>query len=65
MDCKPKHLLHFAVMGAEYAKIVLNLLHPRVGLLNIGEEEGKGNELVRSIQLFYSQSDFLHFGFCR
>ena len=64
VDCKPKHLLHFAVMGAEYAKIVLNLPHPRVGLLNVGEEEGKGNELVKSTyQLFRSQSDFLHFDF--
>jgi len=64
VDCKPKHLLHFAVMGAEYAKIALDLSYPRVGLLSIGEEEGKGNELVKSAyQLFRSQSDFLHFDF--
>ncbi|MGC8779197.1 MAG: phosphate acyltransferase PlsX, partial [Candidatus Caldatribacteriaceae bacterium] len=47
VDCKPKHILHFGIMGAEYAKIVLDIPFPRVGLLSIGEEEGKGNELTK------------------
>ena len=47
VDCKPIHLLQFAVMGEAYAKYVLGEQNPRVGLLNIGEEEGKGNELTK------------------
>ncbi len=64
MDCKPKHLLHFGVMGAEYARIVLETERPRVGLLSIGEEEGKGNEAVKSAyQIFKSRQQQLHFEF--
>jgi glycerol-3-phosphate acyltransferase PlsX len=47
VDCKPPHLLEFGVMGAVYAEEVLNVKDPRVGLLNIGEEDAKGNELTR------------------
>ena len=47
VDCKPVHLLQFAVMGAVFAKYVLGNLNPRVGLLSIGEEETKGNELTK------------------
>jgi len=47
VDCKPAHLLQFAVMGAVFAKYVLKNLNPRVGLLSIGEEETKGNELTK------------------
>ncbi|UCE03815.1 MAG: phosphate acyltransferase PlsX [Candidatus Latescibacterota bacterium] len=47
-DCKPSHLLQFAAMGAVYAHIHLGLPRPRIGLLNIGEEESKGNELAVS-----------------
>ena len=45
-DCKPLHLVQFAAMGAVYAHIHLGLARPRVGLLNIGEEDSKGNELA-------------------
>jgi glycerol-3-phosphate acyltransferase PlsX len=47
VDCKPKNLEQFAVMGEMYARSVLKVARPRVGLLSIGEEEGKGNELTR------------------
>ncbi|NPB07585.1 MAG: phosphate acyltransferase PlsX [Aquificae bacterium] len=47
VDCKPKHLLQFAVMGHTYAESILGIKNPRVGILSIGEEEGKGNELVK------------------
>ncbi|HEX9022042.1 MAG TPA: phosphate acyltransferase PlsX [Nitrospirota bacterium] len=47
VDCKPYHLLQFAIMGEVYAKYVLKNPNPRVGLLSIGEEETKGNELTR------------------
>lgn len=45
-DCKPEWLLQFAQMGAAYARIVMQVPEPRVGLLNIGSEEGKGSQLA-------------------
>ena len=47
VDPKPWHLLQFAVMGHVYARDILGLDSPRVGLLSVGEEEGKGNELTK------------------
>lgn len=47
VDCKPKNLVQFAVMGHLFAKHVMQIANPRVGLLNIGEEKEKGNELTR------------------
>jgi phosphate acyltransferase len=47
VDCKPNHLLQFAIMGEVYAKYLLKNPNPRVGLLSIGEEETKGNELTK------------------
>ena len=48
VDCSPRMLEQFAVMGEIYSRIVLHLDSPRVGLLSIGEEELKGNELTRA-----------------
>lgn len=45
VDCKPKHLLQFAIMGNIYMKELFAIENPRIGLLSIGEEETKGNEL--------------------
>lgn len=47
VDCKPFHLVQFAIMGEAYAKYVLKVKKPAVGLLSNGEEESKGNELIR------------------
>src|SRR3990170_1874076 len=47
IECRPRHLLQFAVMGAVYARVGLDIESPRVGLLSIGEEATKGNELTR------------------
>src|SRR5450631_1231818 len=47
VDCKPHNLEQFAVMGEMYARSVLKINNPRVGLLSIGEEESKGNDLTR------------------
>jgi glycerol-3-phosphate acyltransferase PlsX len=47
VECRPQHLLQFAVMGSTYARLALGVDRPRVGLLSIGEEETKGNELTR------------------
>ncbi len=45
-EAKPEHLMHNAILGADYARVILGLDNPRVGLLTIGTEEGKGNALV-------------------
>jgi glycerol-3-phosphate acyltransferase PlsX len=47
VECRPQHLLQFAIMGSVYARQVLAVERPRVGLLSIGEEATKGNELTR------------------
>lgn len=47
-DAKPNHLSQYAVMGSIYAEKVRGIKNPRVGLLNIGTEEGKGNELTKA-----------------
>lgn len=46
VDCKPRHLVEWAVMGSVYMEEVMGRKNPRVGLLSIGEEETKGNELI-------------------
>ena len=47
VDCKPAHLVQFAMMGCVYARDMFKVENPRVGLLNIGEEPSKGNEQAR------------------
>ena len=47
VDPKPRQLFQFAVMGHVYSRDIIGKDHPRVGLLSVGEEEGKGNELTR------------------
>ena len=47
VDCKPQHLVQFAVMGQIYYHVIFGVAHPRVGLLSIGAEEHKGNDLTR------------------
>lgn len=46
-DCKAKYLQQFAIMGSIYAEKVFNISNPKVSLVNIGTEEGKGNELAK------------------
>ena len=46
-DCKPHNLEQFAIMGEAYSRNVLKIARPRVGVLSVGEEEGKGNDLTR------------------
>lgn len=46
VDCSPKMLAQFAVMGSSYSRVIFHLKEPRVGLLSIGEEEHKGNSLT-------------------
>jgi glycerol-3-phosphate acyltransferase PlsX len=47
VECRPQHLVQFAIMGSAYARIALGCETPRVGLLSVGEEESKGNDLTR------------------
>ncbi len=47
VECRPQHLVQFAVMGSAYARVALGCESPRVGLLSVGEEESKGNDLTR------------------
>ena len=47
VECRPQHLVQFATMGSAYARIAFDRPSPRVGLLSVGEEEGKGNELTK------------------
>lgn len=49
VDCTPEMLAQFAVMGEIYSRIIFRTSRPRVGLLSIGEEEHKGNELTRAV----------------
>jgi glycerol-3-phosphate acyltransferase PlsX len=49
VDCKPNHLLQFAMMGEIFSRTILGNLRPRVGLLSIGEEDTKGNELTKEV----------------
>ncbi len=46
-ECKPSHLCDFAIMGSLYSKVIVGVETPRVGLLSIGEEEIKGNDLTK------------------
>jgi len=48
-ECKPAYLVQFAHMGSAYMRRMFGMARPRVGLLNIGEEENKGNELAREV----------------
>ena len=63
VDCRPKFLEQFAVMGTAYSKYVLGTAEPKVGLLNIGEEDTKGNEVaLRAHQLLRENSQISFIG---
>lgn len=61
VDSKPRHLVESAVMGSIYAQYVLAIQRPRVGLLNIGEEESKGNEQALASYPLLKQLKTIHF----
>ncbi|WP_413853798.1 phosphate acyltransferase PlsX [Candidatus Ruminimicrobium bovinum] len=62
VDCKPEHLLQFAIMGDIYSKSVLGVKNPKVAILSIGEEETKGNELVFETSKLLKQTDLNFIG---
>lgn len=59
-DCKPEYLIDFALMGYEYAKSVLHYDSPKVGLLSNGEEDIKGNMLVKETHKMLKAYDFFY-----
>lgn len=61
-DCRPEHLLQFAVMGSVYAKNVRQIPNPRIGLLSNGEEGGKGNELIKGAYQLLKESSLNFIG---
>ncbi len=61
-DCRPIYLLQFAKLGSVYAQIVLGKAEPRVGLISIGEDAGKGNELVKATFPLMEKSGFCFVG---
>ncbi|MDH4066254.1 MAG: phosphate acyltransferase PlsX [Acidobacteriota bacterium] len=60
LECRPRHLVQFGIMGAAYARVTLGTEHPRVGLLSIGEEASKGTELTREAHRLLGQAP-VHF----
>lgn len=60
-DCKPEHLNQFAVLGSLYAQHILDIENPRVALLNIGEEEGKGNILAQAAYPLLKENQQINF----
>jgi phosphate acyltransferase len=61
-DCRPRHLVTFAIMGSVFAHVVLGIEAPRVGLLSIGEEASKGNVLVRKSHRLLEETGLPFFG---
>ena len=60
-DCKPENLSQFALLGVLFSKYILNNDNPRVALLNVGEEEGKGNILCQAAYPLLKENDRINF----
>lgn len=60
-DCKPEQLNQFAIMGSVYAQLIQGKERPRVALLNVGEEEGKGNQLAQATYPLLKENKHIHF----
>ncbi|TAJ54384.1 MAG: phosphate acyltransferase PlsX [Chitinophagaceae bacterium] len=60
-DCKPEHLNQFAILASLYAQHILNINHPKTGLLNVGEEEGKGNILAQATYPLLKENTAINF----
>jgi glycerol-3-phosphate acyltransferase PlsX len=60
-DCKPENLSQFALLGSLFCKYILNHQDPRVALINVGEEEGKGNILCQAAYPLLKENDRINF----
>ena len=61
VDCKPEHLVQFALLGTVYMRAVMGIPNPRVALLNIGEEPSKGNLLAQQAYALLQENPYIHF----
>ena len=61
VDCRPKFLEQFAFMGTVYSRYVMGVSDPKIGLLNIGEEPSKGNELALQTHKLLQENEQIHF----
>ena len=62
VDCKPMHLYQFGLMGSVFASLMHGKTSPKVGLLSIGEERSKGNELINQSRVLFEESDLNFIG---
>lgn len=62
VDCRPRHLFQFGVMASAFSEVILNVERPRVGVLSIGEEQGKGNILVKKTDDLFRRSTLNYVG---
>ena len=62
VECRPQHLLQFGIMGSVFARVAFGVESPRVGLLSIGEEETKGNELTKEAHRLLKASPLAFIG---
>lgn len=61
VDCKPNHLLQFGVMGSVYMHAMMNIESPKVGLLSVGEEDSKGDELTKESNKLFREKKLFEF----
>ncbi|NTV15586.1 MAG: phosphate acyltransferase PlsX [Desulfobulbaceae bacterium] len=62
VDCRPRHLFQFGIMAAAFSEVILDVECPRVGVLSIGEEQGKGNSLVKKTDDLFRRSSLNYVG---
>lgn len=60
-DCKPEQMNQFAILGSLYAQYILNISNPKIGLMNVGEEEGKGNMLTQATYPLLKENSKINF----
>lgn len=63
VDCKPQHLVQFALMGSVYVRQMIGLENPRIGVLSNGEEESKGNDLTRETHRLLKETPLNYLGY--
>ncbi|PCJ62180.1 MAG: phosphate acyltransferase [Candidatus Hydrogenedentota bacterium] len=61
VDCTAEHLCQFAEMGQVYSQLTLGVKKPRVGLINIGEEQAKGNDIAKTVHRNLTAAEHIHF----
>ena len=62
VDCRPQHLFEFGIMAAAFSRVLFGIERPRIGLLSIGEEGGKGNVLVKKSHEIFQKSSLNYIG---